>query len=53
MGGMGVVQDPGVLGDLGTVVKLQESTSSVPQGPVRLIDLFEGCIDQSESGLVA
>ena len=31
MVGMGVVQDPGVLGDLGTVVNLQESTAgSVP-----------------------
>ena len=30
MVGMGVVQDPAVLGDLGTVVSLQESTGSVP-----------------------
>lgn len=28
--GMGVVRDPGVLVDLGTVVNLQESTGSVP-----------------------
>ncbi len=33
MVGMGVVRDPGVLGDLGTVVNLQESTGSVPRGP--------------------
>lgn len=36
MGGMGVVQDPGALGVLGTVVKLQEITASVPRGPTRL-----------------
>jgi len=30
MVGMGVVQDPGVLGDLGTVVNLQESTRNIP-----------------------
>lgn len=37
MVGMGVVQDPGVLGDLGTVVNLQESTRTVPQGPISLV----------------
>lgn len=30
MVGMGVVRDPGVLGDLGTDVNLQESTRTVP-----------------------
>lgn len=34
MVGMGVVPGPGVLGDLGTVVGLQESTGSVPSGPL-------------------
>lgn len=37
MVGMGVARGPGVLGDLGTVVNLRESTGSVPQGPVRLV----------------
>lgn len=37
MVGMGVVQDPAVLGDLGTVVNLQESTRTVPSGPISLV----------------
>lgn len=39
------VLDPGVLGDLGTVVNLQESTRSVPSGPVGLACLpSPGCV---------